>query len=61
LKDYLDERGKHWSENDLRYFTSDILKLIKQMVWRGAGNNELKEIFNVFDLENVESLLAPDT
>lgn len=60
LKDYMDERGKHWSENDLRFFTSDILQLIKQMIWRDASNEELKEIFDVFDLENVEELLAPE-
>ncbi|WP_316833782.1 zeta toxin family protein [Pedobacter nutrimenti] len=60
LQDYMDERGKHWSENDLRFFTSDILQLIKQMIWRGAGNDELKEIFEVFDLEKVEDLLAPE-
>lgn len=61
LQDYLNERGKHWSENDLRFFTSDILQLVKQMIWRGASNEELKEIFDVFDLENVEDLLAPET
>jgi predicted ABC-type ATPase len=59
LRDYLDERGKHWSENDLRFFTADILQLVKQMIWRGATNDELREIFDVFDLENVEELLAP--
>lgn len=60
LQDYMDERGRHWSENDLRFFTSDILQLIKQMIWRDASNEELKEIFDVFDLENVEDLLAPE-
>lgn len=60
LQDYINERGKHWSENDLRFFTSDILQLIKQMIWRDASNEELKEIFDVFDLEKVEDLLAPE-
>jgi len=55
-----DRLRKHWSENDHRFFTSDILQLIKQMIWRGAGNDELKEIFEVFDLEKVEDLLAPE-
>jgi predicted ABC-type ATPase len=61
LQDYLEERNKHWSENDLRFFTADILQLVKQMIWRGASNEELREIFEVFDLENVEDLLAPIT
>jgi predicted ABC-type ATPase len=60
LKDYMDERSKHWSENDLRYFTTDILQLIRTMVSRKASNEELQEIFDVFDLENIENLLAPD-
>ena len=60
LKDYVEERSKHWSENDLRYFTTDILQLIKTMVSRKASNEELQEIFDVFDLANIENLLAPE-
>jgi hypothetical protein len=60
LKDYVEERSKHWSENDLRYFTTDILQLIRTMVSRKASNEELQEIFDVFDLANIENLLAPE-
>jgi predicted ABC-type ATPase len=61
LGDYINERTKHWSENDLRYFTTDILQLIRLMVQRKASNAELLEIFAVFDIENIENLLAPVT
>lgn len=59
-KDYQAERSKKWSENDLRYFTSDILLLFKSMVMRKATHEELEQLFTVFDLENYENLLAPD-
>jgi predicted ABC-type ATPase len=59
-KDYKTERSKKWSENDLRYFTGDILLLFKSMVLRQATHKELEQLFTVFDLEDYENLLAPD-
>ena len=40
-------------------FVGTRLQLVKQMIWRGATNEELREIFDVFDVENVEELMAP--
>lgn len=50
LNDYLRERDREWTDNDMRYFNNDVLYLLRRMVDRKAGHEEMAEVFNIFEV-----------
>jgi len=49
LHDYLTERDKELSVNDMREFMGDILQLIRMMIDRTAPHDELKIVLDTFE------------
>jgi hypothetical protein len=50
VADYINEREKEWSDNDLRFFNDDVLYLIRLMVDRKASHDDLKYVLNTFQV-----------
>lgn len=48
--DYMNEREKEWSDNDLRFFNDDVLYLIRLMVDRKADYKDLKYVLDIFQV-----------
>jgi len=54
LIDYMNEREKEWSDNDLRFFNDDVLYLIRLMVDRKADYKDLKYVLDIFQVGHHE-------
>ena len=52
--DYINEREKEWSDNDLRFFNDDVLYLIRLMVDRRADYKDLKYVLDIFQVGHHE-------
>jgi len=52
--DYMNEREKEWSDNDLRFFNDDVLYLIRLMVDRKADYRDLKYVLDIFQVGHHE-------
>lgn len=50
VSDYVNEREKEWSDNDLRFFNDDVLHLIRLMVDREAPYHDIKYILDTFQV-----------
>ena len=50
LADYITEREKEWTDNDISYFMGRILLLVRMMVERKAPHDELKMVLDVFEM-----------
>ena len=57
VQDYIQEREKEWSDNDLRFFNDDVLYLIRLMVDRKAPYSEIKYILDTFKVGHHEESL----
>jgi hypothetical protein len=50
LADYINEREKEWSDNDLRFFNNDVLYLIRLMIDRQAPYNDIRILLDTFQV-----------
>lgn len=50
VADYIAEREKEWSDNDLRFFNDDVLHLIRLMVDRKPPYSDIKYILDTFQV-----------